>query len=257
MKYSQLSVLQKQEIEEVLADFGLSKREQKIYIGLLQIGKTSLTPLARVTQETVTTVQSVMKRLVALGIVKVTKKKSRHYYEADNPRIFVTLLREQSEQFKTILPLLQEIKSDTEAAGAVQVFYGSRMKDAAYEALSCKNKIIYEIVSARDFQNVLGEKFHMTRRRMEKGIRLKSLRVRAHEIKKYNEATHKRELREAKFLPKDLTFTMSIAFWDNKVVFFSERSEGVAILVSSRSIREGMQQLFDMLWSVSGNMETK
>jgi len=37
-------------------------------------------------------------------------------------------------------------------------------------------------------------------------VRLKSLRVEAREIKKYNKRIHERELREAKFLPAEMNF---------------------------------------------------
>ena len=87
-------------------------------------------------------------------------------------------------------------------------------------------------------------------------MRLKSLRVEAREIKKYSAAIHAKEMREARFLPREFTFRASILFWDDTVAFFTTKDEGIAWTVQSPVIRELFQQVFDMLWSVSRKMET-
>ena len=87
-------------------------------------------------------------------------------------------------------------------------------------------------------------------------MRLRSLRVERHEIKRYSKETHARELREAKFLPRELSFKASLMCWDDTVAFFSSNDEGLAWTVESRSIAETVRQLFDLLWSVSRTMET-
>ena len=76
------------------------------------------------------------------------------------------------------------------------------------------------------------------------------------EIKKYNQAKHTKELREAKFLPRELTFSCSVLCWDQHVAFFTAADEGVAWVVQSPSMSQMMRQIFDLLWSVSRRMET-
>jgi hypothetical protein len=116
--------------------------------------------------------------------------------------------------------------------------------------------LVYEIVSAKELQKILGEKFHFTKRRMQEKVRLKSLRVEKNEIKKYTRSIHEKELREAKFLPRELTFRSSMMFWDNKVAFFTTKEEGIAWIVESKVLSETMKQLFELLWSVSRRIET-
>jgi hypothetical protein len=112
------------------------------------------------------------------------------------------------------------------------------------------------VVAAKDFQEILGEKFHFTKRRMQAGIYLRSLRVESQEIKKYNKKIHDKELREAKFLPREMDFKSSIMIWDNYVAFFSAKNEGLAFVVESNSISLMMTQMLEMFWSVSRRMET-
>ena len=78
MHLPQLTKLEQKEISEVLTGFGLGEKDQNVYLGLLEMGQTSITPLSRMLNLPVTTVQSVMNRLVKVGIVEVSKKKSKN-----------------------------------------------------------------------------------------------------------------------------------------------------------------------------------
>lgn len=251
-----LTPLQAKEVRELLSQFGLHDSEQTVYLALLPLSDTTLTPLARTVQLPATTVQSILHRLADRGLVLTTKRKSRHVYRTANPRALKQMLERQLKDVATVLPLLEKLMSDTRHETHIRVYYRERMTDIFLSALESKNKQLYEIVAAKDIQNILGEKFHFTKRRVEKGIRLKSLRVESREIKKYSAATHRRELRETKFLPRELTFRASFLCWDNTVAFFTSKEEGLAWVVESRSLRETIMQLFELLWSVGRKMET-
>ena len=252
-----LNNTQRQEIAEVMAAFGWNNKEQQVYLALLQSGPVTLSPLSRAVQSPVTTVQSVLSKLVGFGVVTVTKRKTRRVYTAEDPTILKQLLERQLQDVKGIMPLLKQLQSGEASDAKIKIYYRERMADIFHQALEVQHGPIYEIVSARDLQDILGEKFHFTRRRTHRRIRLKSLRVEAHEIKKYSKQTHIRELREAKFLPQELTFTSNVLFWDNTVAFFTSHHEGLAWTVESPSLSEMWRQLFDMLWSVSRIMATK
>ncbi len=251
-----LAPSQQQEIRETLERFGLRDKEQAVYLELLALGKTTATPLAEAAKIPVTTAQSILQRLAKTGLIAVSARKSRHVYEAHDPIALRRLLERQIQELQGTIPLLQSLRSEELSPAKVRIYTRERSTDLFHRALQSKNKLIYEIVSARDFQEILGERFHFTRRRVKAGIHLKSLRVEAHELKQYSQATHHRELREAKFLPRELTFRTSILFWDDSLAFFSGKQEGLAILIQSPLLREMMQQLFDLLWNVSRKMET-
>ncbi|MBI2473250.1 winged helix-turn-helix transcriptional regulator [Candidatus Uhrbacteria bacterium] len=251
-----LSFTEQKEITEVLTSFGFNPKDQEVYLGLLAQGKTSLTPLSRRLRLPVSTVQSSMNRLVERGVVEVTKQKTRSLFEASDPDVFRMILKEQANGVAGILPLLEKLKTDSPLTPKLRVFQRERVTELFNMSLACKNKIVYEIVSAKDFQEIIGEKYHYSRRRVKAGVKLKSLRIREHEIKKYNRAVHGRELREARFLPPELTFRTSISFWDDTVAFFTTTGEGIHWAVESRTLRETYQQLFELLWSISATMET-
>jgi sugar-specific transcriptional regulator TrmB len=251
-----LTTLQKREVSEVFRNLGLKNNEQDVYLTLLASGPNTITPLGRILRIPPTTVQAILNRLEEFGIIAITLKKSRHIYEALEPMALKKILEEKIKEVTAILPILEQINKDGKVSKAkIKVYYRDRMTDIFNEALEAKSKLVYEIVSARDIQAILGEKFHFTKNRVKQNVKLKSLRVESGEIKKYNQAKNLTELREAKFLPRELTFTANFMFWDNKVVIFSSRDEGIAVLMESRTIKEAFLQLFELLWSVSRKME--
>lgn len=250
------TTLESKEITEVLTSLGLNDKEQRVYLELLSRGPQTATPLGRSLQLPPTTVQAITARLHKDGYLATTKRKSRHVYDALDPTIFKRRLEEKIKDVTNILPLLQSLKNEENTSTTIRIYYRERMADIFHEALRAKPAMIYEIVAAKELQEILGEKFHFTRRRVAAGIPLKSLRVETREIKKYTTDIHKKELREAKFLPRELTFHGNILFWGTTVAFFSAPAEGIACTIKSASIREMIEQLFNLLWSVSRRMET-
>ncbi|MFA5947245.1 MAG: helix-turn-helix domain-containing protein [Patescibacteria group bacterium] len=252
-----LSPAEHKEVSESLEVFGMAASEQKAYTALLGMGQSTATPLAKSLQLPTTTIQSILHRLAKRGTVHVSKRGSRSVYEAKDPRVLKQLAEQTLREVTQAIPLLERLRSEAPTSAKIRIYGRGRATDVFLQALSAKDKTIYEIVSARDLQTWLGEKLHFSQRRISAGVHLKSLRVEAHEIKKYSRETHVKELREAKFLPHEMNFRSSILFWDDEwVAFFSDSGEGQIILAHSKSMALMIHQLFDLLWSVSRRMET-
>src|SRR4051812_15201391 len=124
-----LTTLEQKELVEVLSSFGLKEKEIAVYTSLLSHGATTLTPLARSTGLAVSTVESVLKRLHAEGLVVANKKKTRHVYEALDPITFKKILEKKIEEVATVLPLLQLLRSEKITNAAVRVYYRERFND--------------------------------------------------------------------------------------------------------------------------------
>jgi len=256
MPLRSLTAAKRKEIAEVLTRFGLNEKEQACYLALLPLGRTSLTPVAQAASLPVTTVQSILARLAETGLVAMSLRKSRRLYEAEDPIALRRQLERQIEEAAGVIPLLRKLKSEEGSLARIRVYERERMTEVFHQALASKEKVVHEIVAAKDLQEILGEKFHFTKRRVKAGVKLRSLRVEKREIKRYSSEAHGRELREAKFLPREMTFRTSIMFWDDTVAFFTTKDEGLAWTVRSRALSETMRQTFDLLWSVGRKMET-
>ncbi len=251
-----ISKQENNEISEVLSSLGLNSKEQIIYKTVISLNQTTLTPIAKQAQLPLTTTQSIVERLVKQGFLNTTKSGSRHIYQASEPKLLEQKLLQQSKDFAAISPLLNELKTEKGGSTQIKIYYNDRIKDIFFQMLEAKTKIIYEIVSGEDIQKILGEKFHFSKRRVERNIYLKSLRVETHEIKKYSSRIHAKELREARFLPKELGFQTSIFFWDDTIAFFGSQNENLAWTIRSHAWTDTLKQLFSFLWQLSRPMIT-
>ncbi len=247
---------EQKEVSEVLSSFGLKEKEQAVYLALGGTPQSSSTELARQVGFPATTVEAILARLHTDGLVSITKQKSRRRYSAHGVATLKQILLRKVEDITRIAPLFEKMLDQKKSDMKVEIFLRERIADILHLALLSKNKTIFEIVAAADFQEVIGEKFHFSRRRVAAGVKLKSLRVEKQEIKKYSRQTHVRELREARFLPRELTFATTFLMWDTSVAIISPKAEGTAVLIRSSSLSVTMQQIFDLLWSVSRSMET-
>lgn len=256
MILTELTKDQQKEVHEALERFGLNGREQDVYFALLKLGKTTATPLAQLVHLPVSTTQSILQRLAKTGLIAITANKSRKAYEAHDPIALKRLLERQIQELQGTIPLLQTLRSSQKTPAKIRIYPRDRITDIFHRALQSKKKCVYEIISQHELQEFLGERFHFSKRRMEHGIRLKSLRVEAHEIKTYSKASHVRELREAKFLPRECTFRSSMLFWDDTVAILTTKQEGTALVIESPLLREMAEQIFEVLWSVGRKMET-
>lgn len=256
MKFDTLLLAEQKEIHELLERFGLGLKDRLAYLALLELGQATISPLATAINVPATTAHSIIQRLIHAGLIGVTMNKSRHLYQAHDPLILRRILERNLQELSQSIPLLQSLKADSVGLSKIRIYYRERATDIFHRALMASNKQVYEIVSAQDFQDVIGEKFHFSRRRVAAGVHLKSLRIESHEMKKYSQATHRKELREARFLPRECTFRTSVMFWDDTVAFFTPKNEGIAWTIQSPTMREMFAQLFELLWSVSRKMET-
>jgi sugar-specific transcriptional regulator TrmB len=257
MRYDTLNKKEQKEIGEVLSGLGLNEKEKAVYLALLEKGQgQSLSGAAKLVGMPLTSVKYVVTQLEKNGFVDITKKRTQNIYGAADPHLLKKILERKIQDVNDIIPILNKLKADGFDPARIRIYNRDRMSDIFLNALKAKEKLIYEIVSARDLQYILGEKLHFTRRRVEASVRLRSLRVEEYEIKRYNKRLHEKELREAKFLPRELSFRSSIMIWDDNCAFFTTKEEGLAWVVRSRTTAEMMRQLFDLLWSVSRRMET-
>ncbi len=245
------------ELTELLERFAVRPIEQQAYLHVLTYGPQTVSPIAKAIEAPVSTTQAVMDRLVRLGIMDFTLRGNRRVFQAADPVKFKRIAERHVQDATRLMDVLAVYRAEKPAdLGRVRVYPRERIADVLHRILAAKSKEVWEIVSAHDMQELMGERFHFTKRRVQQGIRLKSLRVESKEIKRYSKLSHQRELREARFLPATTSFRASFALWDNTVVFYPVKREGMIVVIESVSLCEMLRELYEILWSVSRRMET-
>ncbi|MCB0325821.1 MAG: helix-turn-helix domain-containing protein, partial [Bdellovibrionales bacterium] len=73
------------DLETVLSEVGLSEKESSVYLALLQLGRSSVTPISARSGVKRTSIYNFIDRLVALGLVEKTEERGRTLFHALPP----------------------------------------------------------------------------------------------------------------------------------------------------------------------------
>ena len=122
-------------VESVLRDLGLSEREVKVYIALLEIGETTVGPIASKSRIQHSKIYQVIEKLVDKGLATFIIKSKTKYFQAQDPKFLLYLLKEKEKQLSNILPKLQLKRKFSNQRQTARVYEGYRAIQSLYEML--------------------------------------------------------------------------------------------------------------------------
>lgn len=92
----------------VLENVGLSKREAKVYLALLDLGSTTIGPIVERTDIPSSKIYEVLGRLEEKGLANHIIIKHQKHFQGANPQIILDQLETKQEQFQAHLATLQQ-----------------------------------------------------------------------------------------------------------------------------------------------------
>lgn len=162
--------------ENVLLDVGLTNAEAKIYVCLLELGSTTVTNIAEKTKIHRTNVYDSLKKLVDKGVVSVMKQDNIAFYDACNPSVFISLLKEKESNFRKVLPNLLLLKKLADNDADYSLFKGvSSFIDSLHELLNYDADFFIFGMSERAIKLLGARIFPFVKTRIEKKIILKQI----------------------------------------------------------------------------------
>ncbi len=126
--------------EKFLQDLGLSEKEAKVYVSLLQVERGSINELAEKTGINRTTVYPVLETLSKKGLVSEAHEGKKITYQAEPPERLETyverqkvLLNEKASRLKEMIPQMKSIQREQGERPVVKLFQGRDGAIAAYK----------------------------------------------------------------------------------------------------------------------------
>lgn len=245
-------------IEETLSKFGLSTKEAKVYVALLQLGSSPVSEIAKKASIKRSTTYILLEALAQRGLVGITDRSSVRLYNPAPPERLVHYLEETSRKYseligiaKSILPELKSIYSGVGPKPKVQFFEGSEGLETAYEDTLSSSETIRAYASIENMHKALPHYFpEYYRRRAAKNISIRAIfpnTVEARDRIKYNTL----ERREAYLVPKEkYAFSPEINIYDNKIVFMS-LIERFALVIESKELADALKKAFELSWETA------
>lgn len=242
------------ELENKLERFGITGKQAKIYLAVLELGTAKAFAVAKKAGVARPTAYDLLNKLVQDGLVSFFDKGGVRYYRAEDPERIRDHLLDSERAFERLLPELHSIWNATAAKPAIRFYEGlNGIKGVLEDTLTARDKRISGILSVVDLFDVPGKEFMETyvARRVEAGIRLRVVRSRPKEVGKEYWPTDRGALRELRYAPAPMVFSMTTYVYDDKVSLISSQKENFGMIIESREFHQNMNHLFDGLWQVS------
>ena len=248
-------------IYKELLELGLGAKEAKVYLALLELGKRSVSPIARLAGINRTTAYDILNSLVLKGLVGVSGKEPKQEYVAENPNQVLHLLQREIEQkqelYKKAERLVPRLKSMHNVSDRPQVkFYeGKEGLQQVYEDTLTSHETIRAYASVEDTQHTLPDYFpKYYKRRANKGIGIRAIFPNTPEAREL--ATHNaEEKRDTALVPAEkYPLSPEINIYDNKVMIASWK-EKLGIIIESKEIAEAMKTIYELAWAEAKRLE--
>lgn len=240
--------------DKLLTDLGLSEKEARAYVAILELGSASIKPVAQRSGVKRTSIYNFIDQLVGMGLVTKAKVGRATHYQAAPPSRLAELQRERLKAIDQALPEFVALYNTLSTKPRIYYFEGpEQVKNIVREELNCKKQASYIWPDETTTEAVGGRRFmqKIDTERIKKGVLIRSLR--AHEPTKHLFETSRQGkdyLREVRFAPLEYKVKMAMGLYDTgKVSFFG--NEGFGILIDSKDLHQLLSLLFELLWQKS------
>lgn len=237
-----------------LIEFGLSDKEARVYLALLELGPSSVTDIARRSKVTRTNAYHLLSGLLSHGLASSNEGESKVIFSAEKPERFLYMMKgkmlEAERKYKDaekMMPELQSVFHDPGKKVKVRYYEGVEGIISAYEdTLTARDKILgYASVEYQHsfFPGYFPEYYE---RRTKKGIRVECFlaeSVASQKIKDLDKA----HLRVTKIVPKKFAISPEINIYDDKVAILSLK-ERFGVIVESGEVAEAFRKMFELAY---------
>jgi len=239
-------------VMEVLSELGLSKREIKAYLSLLELGETRVTPLVKASGIPNSKIYETLDKLIKKGLVSYYVKENNKFYVAASPKTLFEIVDEKREKLNNILPMLMLKQRSKSKPANVEMYEGEkaifRMLANIIEDAKPKEEYISFSLGEEHLRPGI-ETFYkkFIRLRKEKKLRIKAL-VNTKVRRILEKAYTKEELKTVNIRYTDFNFPQGIAVFRDKVTLMNWVGDATTILITSKNIASQFKKFFFELY---------
>lgn len=241
--------------EQALVENGLSEKEAKVYLTVLEYGELTVSQIATKSQIKRTTVYHIVEELKRKGIVSCNTKKSIQYISALSPKILIERFQKSTHLAEQILPDLLQLSYSSPLKPRIQFFDG-------FDGIK---QILNQFAASKEDPLVFTD-YEKMPEKLLKFIRKEIVPKRAKKktytrlIVPDNKRNREIQLKDVKKHTEHKLMKFPLAnnpieillFDDSKVGFLSfNQDEMFGIIIDSKAIHQTLKNLFLMLWENS------
>jgi len=239
---------------EPLRNLGLSEKEAKVYLALLQLGPSTPYQIAKKAELKRPTAYVIAEELVEKGLIVHIPGEEKKQYIARTPDTFIEEREEKLRKAKSILPELRSFQKGINEKPSVLYFEGVEGLRQAYDykKKELHNKeIVGFFASSEDASPEVSKVFLDWNEYKEKyGPNVRGLTVDNSTLTSYANFFKPGHGRiDAKFMPPDLySARVSIESCDNLFVRICLIGSVQTLIIESPEFAKALKETFELLW---------
>jgi len=242
-----------QKIIQKMKKIGFSEKEISVYFSILRQQRVRISQVVKDTKIKRSSVYYAIDKLTGKELITQVIQEDKKYYIPENIKeAFSNLVVEQKNIVSDILPDLKNIIGDNSIQPKIKIYrHKIGMKRLLGNILNCQKKTVRYYISDFNVERLVGEKFldKFIEKRIEIGIRAKSLRSFKYKPRREKKGLHSEQLREVRFLSDKADIKPYMAIFDNKVIVISSVKEKLGFIIESKDFAEAQKTIFDLLWN--------
>ncbi len=241
----------------ILEELGLTEKEAKLYLALLELGQATSSDLIKKLDYYSKTVYELLEKLMKKGLVSYVIKSNIKYFGAVNPEKFLDILKEEENdikikenKIKEILPKLKQLKELNKEKQEASIYYGKKgMKSVFEDTLKQKDEILVfgGGGKSKEFLEHYYDLWNRIRAKSKIKLRLlwnENLRDKQDSIKNI-------KFYNLKFLPREFENPAPAMIYKDKVAITVWSKEPIAILIKSKEVNKSYRNYFELLWKIA------
>ena len=249
-------------ISNSLQTIGFTDKEVAVYISLLELGKGTVSAIARKAGINRTTGYDILDSLATKGLVSISGKEPKQEYIAESPDKIENYIANEIKQLhqslklaqETLVPELKSIHNITDRP-RVKFYEGEEGLKEVYEDTLTSHEPIRAYATVDDMHTGLPNYFpKYYHRRAGAGIHIRAI-IPDTEIGRERKSKDHEEMRESALVPADTYyFSPEINIYDNKVMIASWR-EKLGIIIESTEIAKKKKKIYELAWAEAKRLD--
>jgi HTH-type transcriptional regulator, sugar sensing transcriptional regulator len=242
--------------EYELTQLGLSEKEAKVYLAVLELGASTVIAIAQKAGINRPTAYVQVESLMKKGLMSSLERGNRKYFLAEPPDRLQELVRnnqakvdDQNNRLKEIMPELEGLFNTTLERPKVRFYEG---KDGVFNMIAdvlkdAKTEEILNFYSGDPSDSFFTEeqRAEIEEARKRRGIRSKSIYTR--QSGPYDDPPPP-SVEERYVPPEKFPFSGAIDIFDSKIVSHTMNGKIIGVIIENKAMAEMMRSLFKLAW---------
>jgi HTH-type transcriptional regulator, sugar sensing transcriptional regulator len=253
-------------LHKQLINFGLSDKEAKIYLALLELEAATVFETAKQSGINRSSAYVVLEALKKKGLVGISDDKKVRKYVASSPEILLQAARtaaKKQEEIKNgvelIIPELKALHKGTKRRPIVKVFEGENgAKEVYWDLFSTKNKELRTFANPVDiFKRVPDFAKAFDVERGKNSIKMYAINPANKETLELYKHVKPSAPAEYLLIPEEkFGFSTDMGIYGDKISFISP-NDNFGIIIESKQIADTLRNCFDLAWEESKKLDEK